>query len=214
MDALKEVLKTKGAEIVYEAYAPQATTDFTPLLQKVVAAKPEVCTLWWGGANSPWKQMVDAFRPAGIKISSAMLDLPSLALYKEAMDLVTNLMAFYYYEWHNNDINKWFIKEYQGLYGSPPSYSTEAGMAAALLIVEALKKTGGDTDPKALISAMEGMRFDTAKGQRTIRAEDHQALQEMYTCHLEMKPGYDLPVPILDKVISAQDSAPPVQVKR
>jgi branched-chain amino acid transport system substrate-binding protein len=214
MDALKGVLKPKGAEVVYEAYAPQATTDFTPLLQKVVAAKPAVCTLWWAGANNPWKQMVDAFRPAGIKISTAMLDLISLALFKDATDLVTNLMAFYYYEWHNNDINKWFIKEYRGLYGSPPTYSTEVGMAAAMLIVEGLKKTGADTDPKALISAMEGMRFDTAKGQRTMRAQDHQALQEMYTCHLEKKAGYDLPVPILDKVISAEDSAPPVLVKR
>ena len=81
-------------------------------------------------------------------------------------------------------------------------------MAAALLIVEALKKTDGNTEPKALIKAMEGLRFDTAKGQRTIRAEDHQAMQEMYTCHLEMKPGSELPVPILDKVISAEDSAP------
>jgi len=61
---------------------------------------------------------------------------------------------------------------------------------------------------------MEGAKFDTAKGQRTIRVEDHQALQEMYVCHLEIKSGYNWPVPILKKVISAKDSAPPIQVTR
>ncbi len=214
MDALKKVLLPRGAEVVHEVYAPLATTDFTPLLQKIIAAKPEVCTLWWAGANSPWKQMVDAFRPAGVKISSSILDLPTLVMYKDGVDLLTELMGFYYYEWHNNDLNKWFVKEYQAIYKSPPSYSTEAGMAAAILAVEALKKTGGKTDPNALIAAMEGLKFETAKGQRMIRPEDHQALQEMYVCHLEVKSGYTWPVPILDKVISAANSAPPIMVKK
>jgi len=214
MEALKKVVQPRGAEVVHEIYAPLATTDFTPLLQKVIAAKPEICTLWWAGANSPWKQMVDAFRPAGVKISSSILDLPTLVMYKDGIDLLTDLMGFYYYEWHNNDINRWFIKEYQALYKSPPSYSTEAGMAAAILTIEGLKKTGGKTDPDSLIRAMEGLKFDTAKGQRTIRPEDHQALQEMYVLHLETKAGYVWPVPILDKVVSATESAPPILVKR
>jgi len=51
MEALKGVLKTKEAEIVYETYAPPATT-ISPHVAEVVAAKPQVCTLWWGGANS------------------------------------------------------------------------------------------------------------------------------------------------------------------
>jgi branched-chain amino acid transport system substrate-binding protein len=73
---------------------------------------------------------------------------------------------------------------------------------------------GAKTDPNALIGAMEGLKFETAKGQRTIRPEDHQALQEMYVCHLKVKSGYAWPVPILKKVISAADSAPPVMVKK
>lgn len=47
------------------------------------------------------------------------------------------------------------------------------GMAAGIAIVEALKKTGGDTDTEKLIAAMEGMNFDTSKGKMTFRKEDH-----------------------------------------
>ena len=55
MAALKKVLAEKGTNLVYEAYVPLNTTDFTPILQKIVAAKPAFCALWWAGANSPWE---------------------------------------------------------------------------------------------------------------------------------------------------------------
>jgi len=91
--------------------------------------------------------MVEAFRPAGIQISSAMLDLISLPLYKDAMDLVTNLMAFYYYGWHDNDVNKWFIKEYQASTGlRQPTHRGRHGRSASY--VEALKKTDGIRTPR------------------------------------------------------------------
>jgi branched-chain amino acid transport system substrate-binding protein len=53
-------------------------------------------------------------------------------------------------------------------------------MNAAIMIVEALKATGGDASADALRSAMEGMSFQGPKGQIDIRAEDHVALQDMY----------------------------------
>jgi len=57
-------------------------------------------------------------------------------------------------------------------------------MNAALLAVEALKKTGGDTSSAALIEAMEGLEFDGPKGKIFIRPEDHVAIQDMYILRL------------------------------
>jgi len=214
IDALKKVLAQKGAILVYEAYAPSTTTDYTPILQKLVAAKPSRCVLWWAGANSPWNQMMEAFKPADIKISTAALDIISLGIFLNVTDRLDRLFCGYYYEFSKNPINDWFIKNYQAAYGMPPTYSTEVGMAGALLMVEALKKTNGSTDPEALVAAMEGLKFNTAKGIRIMRAEDHTALQEMYVVHVVKKEGVKWAVPILDMRLSPEETAPPVLNKR
>jgi len=214
IDALKKVLAQKGAILVYEAFAPSTTTDYTPILQKLVAAKPSRCVLWWGGANNPWNQMMEAFKPADIKISTAALDIISLGIFLNVTDRLDRLFCGYYYEFSNNPINDWLIKNYQAAYGMPPTYSTEVGMAAAILMVEALKKTNGNTDPDALVAAMEGLKFETAKGTRIMRAEDHTALQEMYVVHVVKKEGVKWAVPILDKRLSAEETAPPILNKR
>jgi len=214
MAALKKVLAEKGSKLVYEAYVPLKTTDFTPIIQKIVAEKPAFCALWWAGANSPWNQMIEAFKPAGIKISTSTLDIAQLRMYLNVTEQLGRLFSFYYYTFHKNPVNDWFVKNYEAEYGMPPTYSTEVGMAAAILMCEALKKTNGDTDPDALVKAMEGMSFNTAKGIRTMRPEDHIALQEMYMVHVVKKDGVEWAVPILERVLKPEETAPPIMNKR
>jgi hypothetical protein len=65
-------------------------------------------------------------------------------------------------------------------------------MSAAIAVVEALKKTGGDTNTDKLIATMEGMSFETPKGKMTFRKEDHQAMQDMYHFKHQERPGLRL----------------------
>ena len=60
---------------------------------------------------------------------------------------------------------------------------------------------------------MEGMRFDTPKGEMTIRKEDHQALQTLYAIKLEKKAGMEYPVPVLIRELSPEETAPPIRNK-
>jgi branched-chain amino acid transport system substrate-binding protein len=59
-----------------------------------------------------------------------------------------------------------------------------------MAIVAALKKTNGDTGADKLITAMEGMSFDTPKGKMTFRKEDHQAMQSMYHFKIKVDPAF------------------------
>ena len=86
-------------------------------------------------------------------------------------------------------------------------------MSAAISIVDALKKSDGDTDAEKLIGIMEGMSFDTPKGKMTFRKEDHQALQSMYSIRLEKQDGVDYPVPVLIRELSPEETAPPIMNK-
>ena len=86
-------------------------------------------------------------------------------------------------------------------------------MSAAISIVEALKKTEGNTDTDELIQTMEGMSFETPKGTMTFREEDHQALQTLYAIKLEKKEGVAYPVPVLIRELTPEETAPPVRNK-
>lgn len=95
-------------------------------------------------------------------------------------------------------------------YGEPPDVFTPAGFAAAVALVEAVKKTGGNTDAEAMIKAIEGMSFETPTGTMTFRPEDHQALQVMYHIVFEKQEGKDYVVPRLVRELPREEIAPPI----
>jgi branched-chain amino acid transport system substrate-binding protein len=95
--------------------------------------------------------------------------------------------SYYYYAFSKNQANLWLVTNHYTRYKSPPDFFTAGGFSAAMAIVTALKKTNGDTNTEKLISAMEGMTFDTPKGPMTFRKEDHQAMQSMY--HFRVSQG-------------------------
>ncbi|WP_420178510.1 substrate-binding domain-containing protein [Ornithinibacillus scapharcae] len=199
-----------GADIVHQEFADQAATDFTANIQKIIEADPDYLFVVWAGANSPWNQIADMkLQEQGIKISTGAPDIPALA----TMNALIGMEGFsvYYHTLPDNEINDWLVKEHKERFdGEVPDLFTPGGMSAAIAIVEALKKTEGDTDADTLIETMEGMSFETPKGTMTFRPEDHQALQELYAVTLEEQDGFDYPVPVLNRVLTPEETAPPI----
>ncbi|WRL63409.1 hypothetical protein U6N30_27325 [Blastococcus brunescens] len=74
------------------------------------------------------------------------------------------------------------------------------------MIVRAVEE-GGD-DVAGMISALEGWTFDGAKGEITIREEDHAMLQPMFQATLEQQ-GEEF-VPVLVDTLDPEETAPPV----
>ena len=110
-----------------------------------------------------------------ISVSTGGNILPALAAYKDFPGLEG--AAYYYYEIPKNAVNDWLVAENKKRFnGAPPDFFTCGGFIAAQAVVEALKKTNGSTDAEKLIATMEGMAFDSPKGQVTFRKEDHQLL--------------------------------------
>lgn len=209
--AFKEAAEKLGADIIHEEYADPAATDFTSNIQKIIDKKPDYLFVVWAGANSPWNQIADMkVQEKGIKISTGAPDIAALA----TMQPLVGMEGFtvYYHDLPQNDINKWLVEEHKKRFnGELPDLFTPGGMSAAIAIVDALKKTEGDTDSKKLIETMEGMSFESPKGKMTFRAEDHQALQALYAIKLEKKDGVDYPVPVLIRELTPEETAPPVR---
>jgi branched-chain amino acid transport system substrate-binding protein len=211
--AFKQAAEKLGAQIVREEYAAPTATDFTSNIQKIIDAKPDYLFVVWAGANSPWKQIADMkVQEKGIKISTGAPDIAALS----TMAPLVGMEGFtvYYHDLPKNKINDWLVSEHKKRFnGDVPDLFTPGGMSAAISIVEALKKTNGDTDADQLIKTMEGMSFETPKGKMTYRKEDHQALQTLYAIKLEKKDGVSYPVPVLIRELTPEETAPPIRNK-
>jgi len=216
--AFKDALKTTGANLVFEEYAPVNTTDFTAPAQRLFDAlkdKPGRKIIWviWAGGTNPLGKLKD-LDPArlGIEIATGGNILPALVAYKDfpGMEGAT----YYYYDIPKNPVNAWLVAEHRKRFeGEPPDFFTAGGMTAGIAIVEALKKAGS-TDTEKLIAAMAGMEFQTPKGRMLFRKEDHQALQSMYHFKIKNDPAVKWAVPELLRELKIEDMNIPIRNKR
>jgi branched-chain amino acid transport system substrate-binding protein len=217
LKAIKEALATyrPRAKVVHEEFLPQATTDFTAATQRLINALKDrpgrkIISIGWAGPHPMVKVMALQPERHGIEVAPGGNLLPVMQTWKNYAG--TEGSIYYYYAFPKNKINDWLVKEYQKRYNQPPDFFIAGGMVAAAAVVEALKKTKGDTETEKLIQAMEGMSFDSVKGKIVIRKEDHQALQEMYVFRIK-KDAKDYDLLDLVRTISPEEAPIPIRTK-
>ncbi len=206
--AFKAALDGSGANIVTEEYIPQGTTDFTAPTERMFNAlkdKPgrKVILIYIAGGGDPMGK-IKAMQPERheIEISTGGHILPVLPTYKVVPGMEGAI--YYYYEAPKNEINDWLVATHQERFDGPPDFFTAGGMAAALAVVKALE-TAEEWETEALITAMEGMSWETPKGTMTFRPEDHQALQSMYHFKIRVDENVDWAIPELVREITAAE---------
>lgn len=211
--AFKTALEGSGATVVDEEYVPQGTTDFTAATERMFNALKDnpgrkVILIYVAGGGDPMGK-IQAMEPEryGIELSTTGNILPVLPTYKRVPGMEG--AVYYYYEAYDNPINDWLVKTHEERFGTPPDFFTAGGMSAALAVVKAIETTETlDTD--GLIEAMEGMSWDTPKGEMTFRPEDHQALQTMVHFKIKVDPEVDWAIPELVRIIEPAEMTIPV----
>jgi branched-chain amino acid transport system substrate-binding protein len=213
--AFKDALK--NAKLVHEEYLPGNTTDFTAGAQRMFdslkgqSGRKIIFVIWAG--PSPLGKLADLDpKRYGVEVASGGNILPAMTSYKSFPGMEG--AAYYYYGIPKNPANDWLAAEHQKRHGGPPDFFTAGGMAAAMAVVEALKKSGGDTGTEKLIATMEGMSFDTPKGKMIFRKEDHQAMQSMYHFKIKVDPNVAWGIPELIREIKPEEMDVPITNKR
>ncbi|NIZ08403.1 ABC transporter substrate-binding protein [Pseudooceanicola sp. HF7] len=204
IEAFKSALEGTGATVVTEEYVPQGTADFTAATERMfnalkdIEGRKVILVYIAGGGDAPGK--IQAMDPAryGIEISMGGHILPVLPTYKRFPGMEG--AVYYYYESYDNPINNWLVEEHMARFESPPDFFTAGGMAAALAVVKAIETTES-LDTEDLIAAMEGMSWDTPKGEMTFRPEDHQALQSMVHFKIKVDDEVEWAIPELVRII-------------
>jgi branched-chain amino acid transport system substrate-binding protein len=207
----------KKAKIVHEEYLPAATTDFTAGAQRIIDKlkdQPGRKVIWiiWAGAGNPFKIADLDLKRYNIEIATGGNIMPAMVAYKQfpGMEGAT----YYYFGIPKNPVNEWLVANHYTRFKSPPDFFTAGGMSAGIALVEALKKTAGDTSTDKLIKTMEGMSFESPKGKMTFRKEDHQAMQSMYHFKIKADPAFAWGVPELVREIKPEEMDVPIRNKK
>jgi branched-chain amino acid transport system substrate-binding protein len=174
-----------GTFVADDIFAPTDTTDFTPYMDQILSSGAEAWIATWAGAG--FVAMMKAAKDQGVTdkmaLGSTFIDnAPMPTFFGNAIGTTSGIL--YHYTAPKNPINDWLVKETKARYGVPPDLFDADGMNAAIMLVEALKKTGGDPSADKMVAAMEGMSFDGPKGTIDVRPEDHVAIQDMYILKL------------------------------
>ncbi len=213
--AFKDAIKK--ARLVHEEYLPTNTTDFTAGAQRLIDKLKDqpgrkVIFIIWAGGGNPFKIADLDLKRYGIEIATGGNILPSMVAYKQFPGMEG--ASYYYFGMPKNPVNEWLVANHYKQFKSPPDFFTAGGMTAAIALVEALKKTGGETGTNKLIKAMEGMSFETPKGRMTFRPEDHQAMQSMYHFRIKVDKAFEWGVPELVREIKPEEMNVPLRNRR
>ncbi|HEY8910175.1 MAG TPA: ABC transporter substrate-binding protein [Desulfosporosinus sp.] len=151
-------------------------TDFTPYINAIRSAKPDVLVVGTGGAD-----MV-AFMKA-VKATGLAQDIPVWAhtsydpatlrpLGDQAPEGVMGTNP-YLYNYPDTAENKAFVEAFTKEYNRAPAAFALYGYMGGEFLGQAIQKAGS-TDKEKIIDAMEGLTIDTPVGKATLRKEDHQ----------------------------------------
>jgi branched-chain amino acid transport system substrate-binding protein len=164
-----------------DIFAPADTTEFTPYMEQVADVEAEALIVTWAGGG--FVPLLQAAVDLGVlddkEMASGFVDNVVMpAFFSNAIGSTSGTL--YHYTLPDNEINDWLVAESMARFSTPPDLFDADAMNAAIMAVEAIRATNGDTSAEALIAAMEGMEFEGPKGTIYIRPEDHVAIQDMY----------------------------------
>ncbi|MEO6943980.1 MAG: substrate-binding domain-containing protein [Lacisediminihabitans sp.] len=201
---VKAVLGAKGATVTGEL-VPEDATEFTPFAQKIRDAAPDMVFVAWAGATTGamWQSLSQQGVFDAIPVVTGLGDIASYGAYGEASEGIS-FLSHYFSGAAGTDIEKTMIK-FLAKNNEKADLFTPDGFVAAQMIVQAVKKGGGD-DVAKMITSLEGWSFNSVKGKLTIRAADHALIQPMFQAKLKAD-GATF-VPELIKVVDAATVAP------
>jgi len=180
-EGLQAAVKEYGGEIVGFAEVPKGNVDFTSVINKAIAAKPDIfmAAQFAGDAIACFKQAYDmGLYDVCTVFNMWITNVVAAGIPENALDGLYAL-TYYYYDlegFEDKDATeraKAYTKDYMAMWNTPPdSYATIAYVAAQLLF-QAVEKAGTfDNDAVAKVLS-ESKDLECVKGKVYFRP-DHE----------------------------------------
>ena len=190
-----KAFKAAGGAIVDSVRTPLQNPDFAPFLQRVKDTRPEAVFVFLP-PGSQTIAFIKGYEERGLKQAGIRIiatgDLTDDGVLQAMGDPTLGLItSFHYSAAHDSPENKAFLKAYVDTNGTKlrPNFMACAGYDGMAAIAEALKKTGGSTDPEAFVGALKGMKLMSPRGPIMIDPETRDIVQTVYIRRVEKIDG-------------------------
>jgi branched-chain amino acid transport system substrate-binding protein len=181
-DAFKKNLGklNPDAEILEAVWTKLGETNYAPYIPTLIARKPEIVytNLWGGGLSSFIKQA----KPYGLFKKASITSLYDLDLLRATgLDMPEGLLGYSrcpFYAINTKEMTA-FVEKYHTKYNQWPSDWACMAYDGLIALTAAIEKAGS-IDSDQVSKALGGLKFNSLRGSRYIRAEDHMANMGLY----------------------------------
>lgn len=179
--AFKSAAEAKGSKTVGEVYAPLDNKDYSPFFGQMRSSKPTVIYTSVAGNDTVrlFNQMSEFGLARNVQVVGASGTVTSqnlAAIGKAAEGFVTGVG---YSASIDTPENKKFVAEFEAASKTKPDlYGADS--YGVLFFYKAAVEKAKSVDTDKVREAMRGLQWSTPQGLKTLRAGDHQAMQDMY----------------------------------
>lgn len=183
--AFKSAAEAKGSKTVGEVFAPLDNKDYSPFFGQIRSARPAVIYTSVAGNDTVrlFTQMAEFGVNRNVQVVGASGTVTSQnlpAIGKAADGFVTGVG---YSTSLDSAENKKFLADFEAAYKAQPDlYGADS--YGVLFFYKAAVEKAKSVDTDKLREAMRGIQWATPQGLKTMRAGDHQAMQDMYAARV------------------------------
>jgi branched-chain amino acid transport system substrate-binding protein len=179
--AFKSNVDRVGGASLGEVFAPLDSKDYTQYFGQLRAARPQV--LYTSVAGNDTVRLFTQMQEFGLLNNLVVLGASGTvtaqnigAIGKAAEGFVTGVG---YTPQIDSEANKKFLAAFRAAFKSDPDlYGTDS--YGLIYAYKAAVERAQSTETDKVRAALRGLKWQTPQGEKTLRAEDHQAVQTMY----------------------------------
>ncbi|PLS75775.1 MAG: urea ABC transporter substrate-binding protein [Actinobacteria bacterium] len=177
---IKAYAKANGLEILGEDYLQLGDTNVQGIVQKVLAAKPQVVfNTLNGDSNVSFFKELKAKGNTPDKIQTVSVSIAEEEVGGVGVDnLLGHLVAWNYYQTTGGEKNAKFVEAFKAEYGAEKNTADpiEAGYNSVYIWKAAVEKAGS-FDVKKVTAAAGGLELDTPEGLLTVHPTNHHVFK-------------------------------------
>ena len=207
VDGFKAAGQPAGIEVVAELKHPLGATDFSTLLPRIQALKPDILCLCNFGRDQ--QISIRQANDFGLKrttriVAPILLYTARLAVGPGPFSGVVGGASYYWGVESTIPAAKAFNDRYRKAYdGKVPSDYGALGYGGVRSVLMAVKQAG-TVETEKVVDTLSGLKYDIYKGPETIRPCDHQAVQSVFV--VESKDKGDNPYDVFT-IVSTDEAS-------
>lgn len=178
--------EAKGAKTVGEVFAPLGNKDYSPFFGQIRAAHPDI--LYTSVAGNDTVRLFTQMNEFGLLKNLVTVGASGTVTSQNMGAIVKAANGFLTGVGYSTEIktpeNEKFIAAFEKAYKTLPDlYGTDS--YGVMYFYKAAVEKAQSTDTAKVRAAMDGLQWMTPQGMKTMRAGDHQAIQDMYVVRLD-----------------------------